>query len=181
MVTKPRAWGVKAPAAELGKDEKLKILILVKKGCEDLARAVRMELEQFGLEYGCMPLKASTGCGSAASMVRKCPENGYGAIIVLSGDSAHEAQMLSRASVVPMCLVLNTGGRSAKHWLRSMADLIGVEVGSGIPVFLSGDPHDDLTAAGNAALHAAKCLALHDPKLRKRIYALIVEGSPASI
>ncbi|MBP6860004.1 MAG: hypothetical protein KBC38_00365 [Candidatus Pacebacteria bacterium] len=181
MVTKPRAWGVKAPAAEPGTDTKLKVLILVKKGCDDLARAVKMELEQFGIAYGCVPLKSSTGCGAASSIVRTCPESGYGAIIVISGDSVHEAHMLTRASVVPMCLVLNTGGRSAKHWLRSMSDLIGVEVGSGIPVFLSGDPHDDLTAAGNAALHAAKCLALHDQKLRKRIYMLIVEGSPASI
>jgi phosphoribosylaminoimidazole carboxylase PurE protein len=133
-----------------------------------MARAVKM-LDYFGISYETVVLSAHRNPERLDSYIREAEKNGVQVIIAAAGMAAHLAGVVASRTALPVIGVPLAAGDL--HGLDAL--LSTVQMPSGIPVATMAIGK---AGAENAAVMAARILALAEPELKRRLDEYMKHG-----
>jgi phosphoribosylaminoimidazole carboxylase PurE protein len=133
-----------------------------------MARAVKM-LDYFGISYETVVLSAHRNPEKLDSYIREAEKNGVQVIIAAAGMAAHLAGVVASRTALPVIGVPLAAGDL--HGLDAL--LSTVQMPSGIPVATMAIGK---AGAENAAVMAARILALAEPELKRRLDEYMKHG-----
>ena len=128
------------------------------------------KLDELGVERTVRVLSAHRTPEEACAFAREAKEQGYGAIICAAGKAAHLAGVMAGHTTLPVIGIPVKGS-----FLDGLDALLAtVQMPAGIPVATVA-----VAGATNAAILAARMLALSDPELARRLTQMRAEMTAA--
>ena len=130
----------------------------------DTAKKAAEVLDEFGVAYAVHVMSAHRSPEKVWEFATSAKANGFSVIIAIAGGAAHLAGVVSSATTLPVIGVpVATGVAGGLDSLLSTVQMPG-----GVPVLAVGTGSG---GAANAAVAAARILALCDAKLAKKLDA----------